>query len=230
MTAPWGARGKDSPIPLLSLRSDGALGALGAAFMGGMVGKKLQFAVFVGVYAAWDHAAVLGACVERGRDDEIGGAAVRGERNVVQGGQADQPHHVILVTLHDQVVAEEHQHVDLPLGDHAADLEVPAERTAEKADDGGSLGAELFCKRLRDEAACGAGAEQMAVLQRACVVTYPIQQLLLPGVMCDQCDVCYHVRNILKIINVLSLHRLSGFSSPPGPLSQRPSVPSFSGS
>ena len=83
VTAPWGARGKDSPIPLLSLRSDGALGALGAAFMGGMVGKKLQFAVFVGVYAAWDHAAVLGACVERGRDDEIGGAAVRGERNVV---------------------------------------------------------------------------------------------------------------------------------------------------
>ncbi len=86
VTAPWGARGRDSPIPLLSLRSDGALGALGAAFMGGMVGKKLQFAVFVGVYAAWDHAAVLGACVERGRDDEIGGAAVRGERNVVQGG------------------------------------------------------------------------------------------------------------------------------------------------
>ena len=40
VTAPWGARGKDSPIPLLSLRSDGALGALGAAFMGGMVGKK----------------------------------------------------------------------------------------------------------------------------------------------------------------------------------------------
>lgn len=40
VTAPWGARGKDSPIPLLSLRSDGALWGAWGGFYGRDGGGK----------------------------------------------------------------------------------------------------------------------------------------------------------------------------------------------
>ena len=82
--------------------------------------------------------------------------------------------------LHDEVVTEEYQHVDLSLGYHATDLEITAERPAEHAHDRRSLRSKFLCQRLGNKTAGRAGAEQMAMFEGTSVVTYPIQKFLLP--------------------------------------------------
>ena len=83
----------------------------------------------------------------------------------VANGQPDKSHDVVLVPLHDEVVTEEDEHVDLAFRDHSADLEVSAQRAAQQADHRRRFGTEQFGERGVHQPSGRAGTVQVTMLE-----------------------------------------------------------------
>ena len=161
--------------------------------------RLLQFPVLVGLYARGDYPFVFAAVEQRRGDDEIGGAAVGGERHVVERCEAHETHHVVLVALHYQVVAEEDEHVHGAFGYHRPYLEIASERAAELADHFRGFVLQHLLERLPYQTAGGAGADEPAVLEHSGVVFHPVHEFRLAGIVGHESDSPDHISENLAI-------------------------------
>ena len=91
--------------------------------------SDLQFAVRVVCYAVRNLDFVIGIVKQRRCQQKVSRRAVSGEGNVVQRCETAQCGYIVLVSLDNEVVAEENKHVDAALGNHCTDLLVSAKRS-----------------------------------------------------------------------------------------------------
>src|SRR6185503_2698224 len=115
------------------------------------------------------------------REHGVCSGMVDRKRNVVERRKARQRFHVDIVRQRRQRILEEDQYIQLPLGDHRADLRVAAERAAEEPRD-------LEARAVDDAPAGGAGAPELVLGQRVAVLEGPGDELVLLVVMGNEAD------------------------------------------
>ena len=152
-----------------------------------------EFSVFVRFDAGWDDSLVIPAFVQRRGYYEIRRASVHGKRNIIKRCQSGEPHHIVLVPLHYQVVAEEDEHVYLALRNHGPNLEIPAKRTAQKAYYGRNVLTAKSGESLPHKPSRSTGAVEVALAKRACIVLHPAHEFIFPGVVSHKSNVFYHI-------------------------------------
>ncbi len=142
---------------------------------GGPLGGRSGHPAVVGLEA------LVAAVHQRRGDQEVGGGAVAGHRDVPHHGDAQQRLDVRVVRLRLERVPEEDQDVDLALRDLGADLLVAAERAALQA---GDRQPEL----VAEQRAGGAGGAEVVLGQQRAVEPGPLREVRLLVVVRDQGD------------------------------------------
>ena len=116
-----------------------------------------------------------------GFDQEIGGSAVGGNRNIPHGRNTQQRFDVWIVRHGIEWVPEEEQHINFAFGNVRAQLLIAAHRAAQQAMNGKTGGA-------GDQGTGGSGGIQIVVAQGVDIFFNPAQQGLFAVVMGHQCN------------------------------------------
>jgi len=124
---------------------------------------------------------LVAAAHQRRGDHEICGGPVAGHRDIADNRDPEQGLDVRVMRMRLQPIPEEHQQIDLALGDAGADLLVAAVRAAPEADD---RQPELLLQQVTGRGRRG----QLVTGQQIQVLLGPLQHVPLPIVVRNQGD------------------------------------------